>query len=75
MFCLTIFPLKHNIIVWFEIDFMRQNIKMVSESSLERTILKRTFVLLFFLYDKQKQGKKSEETIPYSSHRKKKKKT
>ena len=47
MFCLTILPL----IVWFEIDFMRQNIKMVSESSMERIILKRTFVLLFILYD------------------------
>jgi len=33
MFCLIIFALKHNIIVWFEIDLMRQNIKMVSESS------------------------------------------
>jgi len=49
-FALQSFFSKINHLVWFEIDFMRQNIEMVSESSLERIILKHTFVL-FIHYD------------------------
>lgn len=42
---------KTYIIVWFEIDFLGQNMEMVSESWLERIILKCTFVQLFILDD------------------------